>query len=238
MAETDGNQKGTAGSGRPTKRVSSDNCHVIFLTDLLIGPFRGAVFHHGGMPENCPSALVGVSPPEWAVWPTLMGRFPECLHGHCPLEDCLENSELRKWGIKRFLICNKKRQTRHFPRLLSSVNILAALNRQFWIENRAIQILRFESCNSKVTLNIGCDSDGDSESIFRDSTAVRLNCLLLAAEFLAIPAHDSRNRAIRDSVPLRSTYLSISQTCLPWSDLWVFAKVPNQERPLSPPQPP
>ena len=39
---------------------------------------------------------------------------------------------------------------------------------------------------------IGCDSDGDSESIFHDSTLLRFDSffLLLAAEFLAIPVGD------------------------------------------------
>ena len=60
-----------------------------------------------------------------------------------------------------------------------------------------------ESCaipRSRYTF-LGCDSDGDSESIFRDSTLLRFDSvfLLLPAEFLAIPARDSGNRAIRDS---------------------------------------
>ena len=55
---------------------------------------------------------------------------------------------------------------------------------------------------------MGRDSDGESESIFRDSSLLRFDpfffCLLLAAEFLAIPGRDSGNRAIRASVLLRS----------------------------------
>ena len=35
----------------------------VLLIDLLMGLFRGAVFHHGGVPENCPLALMGVFPP-------------------------------------------------------------------------------------------------------------------------------------------------------------------------------
>ena len=46
---------------------------------------------------------------------------------------------------------------------------------------------------------LGCKSDGDSELILCDSTAIRLNLLLLAAEFLAIPACDSENCALRGS---------------------------------------
>ena len=34
-----------------------------------MGHFRGAVFHHGGVPENCPLALMG-------RFPSLMGRLP------------------------------------------------------------------------------------------------------------------------------------------------------------------
>ena len=33
-------------------------------------------------------------------FPTLMGRFPECLNA---LENCLENSQIERRGIKRFL---------------------------------------------------------------------------------------------------------------------------------------
>ena len=63
-----------------------------------------------------------------------------------------------------------------------------------------------ESCDSKVALSIkiGCDSDGDTESMFRDSTLRRFDSFfLLLAEFLAIPRLRLWNRAIRDSVSLR-----------------------------------
>ena len=53
-----------------------------------MGLFRGAVFHHGGVPENCPLALVGRFPSLMGRFPPLMGRFPplmgcfpECLNG-------------------------------------------------------------------------------------------------------------------------------------------------------------
>ena len=42
------------------------------LIDLLMGLFRGAVFHHGGVPENCPLALMGRFP----SFPTLIGNVP------------------------------------------------------------------------------------------------------------------------------------------------------------------
>ena len=31
---------------------------ILMIIDLLMGLFRGAVFHHGGVPENCPLALM------------------------------------------------------------------------------------------------------------------------------------------------------------------------------------
>ena len=49
--------------------------------DLVMGLFRGAVFHHGGVPENCPLALMGRFPSLMGRLTTLTGRFPECLNG-------------------------------------------------------------------------------------------------------------------------------------------------------------
>ena len=51
------------------------------LVDLLMGLFRGAAFHHGRAPENCPLVLVVHFPSLRGRFPTLMGRFPECLNG-------------------------------------------------------------------------------------------------------------------------------------------------------------
>ena len=51
------------------------------IIDLLMGLFRGAVFDHVGVPENCPLALMGRFPSLMGRFPTLMGRFPECLNG-------------------------------------------------------------------------------------------------------------------------------------------------------------
>ena len=45
-----------------------------------MGLLTGAVFHHGGVPENCPLALLGRFPSLTGRFPTLMGRFPECLN--------------------------------------------------------------------------------------------------------------------------------------------------------------
>ena len=46
-----------------------------------MGLFRGAVFQHGGVPENSPLALMGRFPSLMGRFPILMGRFPECLNG-------------------------------------------------------------------------------------------------------------------------------------------------------------
>ena len=69
--------------------------------------------------------------------------------------------------------------------------------------------MRFESCDSKVTLSIDrVRSDGDSESMFRDSTLLRFGSFFgfSLPNFWRFQAGDSGNRAIRDSVPLRFTY--------------------------------
>ena len=42
--------------------------------------YRGAVFHHGGVPENRPLRLKGRFPSLMGRFPILMGRFPECLN--------------------------------------------------------------------------------------------------------------------------------------------------------------
>ena len=51
------------------------------IMDLLLGLFRGAVFHYGGVPQNCPLALMGRFSSSMGCFSTLMGRFPECLTG-------------------------------------------------------------------------------------------------------------------------------------------------------------
>ena len=38
------------------------------IIDLLMGLFRGDVFHHGGVPENCPLTLKGRFRPLMAVF--------------------------------------------------------------------------------------------------------------------------------------------------------------------------
>ena len=51
------------------------------MMDLFKGPFRGAVFDHGGVADDCPLAFMGRFPSLMGRFPTLMGRFPECLNG-------------------------------------------------------------------------------------------------------------------------------------------------------------
>ena len=69
--------------------------------DLLMSLSRGAVFHHGGVRENSPLALMGRSPSLMGRFPILMGRFPECLNGpFFPLENPLENSPLGKGALR------------------------------------------------------------------------------------------------------------------------------------------
>ena len=71
-----------------------------------------------------------------------------------------------------------------------------------------------ESCDSnraslKVALNIDrrCDSDGDSESIFRSSTRFESFFCFSLWNFWRFQAHNSGNRVeIRDSVPLSSPH--------------------------------
>ena len=59
--------------------LSTDDFGNLFRTqriiDLLMGLFRGAIFHHGGVPEKCPLALMGRFRSLMGRFPTLMGRF-------------------------------------------------------------------------------------------------------------------------------------------------------------------
>ena len=70
-------------------RYPTKNKHErVWVIDLLTGLFRGAVFHHGGVPENCPLALMGRFPfLMGGPFPTSMGRFPECLNGPFSLSE-------------------------------------------------------------------------------------------------------------------------------------------------------
>ena len=62
---------------RKCTRKGSVGCSPCFFVLLRIvhrplnGPFRAAVFHSGGVPENCPLALMGRFPPSMGRLPTL-----------------------------------------------------------------------------------------------------------------------------------------------------------------------
>ena len=58
-----------------------ENGDGAFSQHLLMGLFRGAVFHHGGVSENCPLASMGFFPSLMGRFPSLVGRSPECLNG-------------------------------------------------------------------------------------------------------------------------------------------------------------
>ena len=77
-----------------------------FFIDLLMGLFRGAVFDHGRAPENCPLALIGHFPSLLIMgrFPTLMGRFPECLNGRFLSWKSAGRQPTKKRPIKRLLI--------------------------------------------------------------------------------------------------------------------------------------
>ena len=66
--------------------------------------FRGAVFHHGRVPENCALALMGRFPSLMGRLLTLMGRFLEfALMGCFPSRKFPGKQPIKKRGIKRFL---------------------------------------------------------------------------------------------------------------------------------------
>ena len=85
---------------QPAGDLKSQRFEII---DLLMGLFRGAVFHHGGVPENSPLTLMGRFPSLMGRFPTLMGRFPECLNGPFPSRKSPGKQPIKKRGIKRFL---------------------------------------------------------------------------------------------------------------------------------------
>ena len=64
---------------------------VFVCLHYLVGPFRGAVFHHDGVPENSPFALMG-------PFSDLNGPVSQkCLNGpFSPPKNPLENTPLRK----------------------------------------------------------------------------------------------------------------------------------------------
>ena len=66
-----------------------------------MGLFRGAVFHHGGVPENSPLTLTGRFPTLMGRFPTLVGRFPECLNGPFSLLKISGKQPIKKRGINQ-----------------------------------------------------------------------------------------------------------------------------------------
>ena len=60
------------------KNLSDSYCICTCMTiDLLMGLFRGTVFHHGVVPKKCPLALM-------PRFPSLMGRFPSLMAHFSP----------------------------------------------------------------------------------------------------------------------------------------------------------
>ena len=86
--------------------VRSLSCAITgfpWVIDLLMGLFRGAVFHGGGVPENSPLALTGLSPSLMGRFLTLMGRFfPEYLNGLFSLSKIPWKQPIKKRPMKRF----------------------------------------------------------------------------------------------------------------------------------------
>ena len=72
--------------------------------DLLMGLFRGAVCHHGGVPQNCPLVLMGRFPSLMGRFPTLMGRLHECFNGPFSSWKSHERQPIKKRGLKSLLI--------------------------------------------------------------------------------------------------------------------------------------
>ena len=68
-----------------------------------MGLFRGAVFHHDGVPENCPLVLMGRFHSWMGRFPSLMGVSPNALMGRFPSWKSPWKQPIKKSGIKRFL---------------------------------------------------------------------------------------------------------------------------------------
>ena len=97
--------------GRPV--ISEEK---VFIVDLVMGLFRGAVFRHGGgalkqpikQPIKTPTstlALMGRFPSSMGRFPTLMGRFTDfVLRGRFTSWKSIGKQPIKKRGVKRFLI--------------------------------------------------------------------------------------------------------------------------------------
>ena len=71
---------------------------LLIIIDLF---FRGAVFHHGDVPQKLPISVNGAFPSLMGRFPTSMGRFPKCLNGPFSLLKIpLQNSPSRKGALR------------------------------------------------------------------------------------------------------------------------------------------
>ena len=111
--------------------AESDCCVSLFI-DLLMGFFRGAVFHHDGgawkqpikQPTEMPTStmvLMGRFPSLMGRFPTLMGRFSDfVLRGRFTSWKSTGKQPIKKRGIKRFLINDDKCWNLHDGRVGSN----------------------------------------------------------------------------------------------------------------------
>ena len=66
VAKTAAKTRGEKRSEKHGENRPHENSCLRFITilmDLLMGLSRRAIFHHGGVPENCPLALMGCFAP-------------------------------------------------------------------------------------------------------------------------------------------------------------------------------
>ena len=89
-----------------------------------MGLFRGAVVHNGGVPENCPLALVGRFSSSIGRLPTLMGCSAECLTGPFSLLKIPWKTAHQERGIKRILTrgCDGGAQLYHWDSRITFIN--------------------------------------------------------------------------------------------------------------------
>ena len=84
------------------KNVRGHMLEAIMAIDLLLGLFRGAVFHCGGLPKNSPLkiSLTWLFPFLNDHFPPLMGHFPEYLDGPFPSQKSPAKQRIKKRPIK------------------------------------------------------------------------------------------------------------------------------------------
>ena len=75
----------------------------VYLIDLFMGLFRGAVFDHGGVPKKRPISLNGAFCPLNGPFSDLNGPLPRVPEWAVfPLQNPLENNPLRKGASRGF----------------------------------------------------------------------------------------------------------------------------------------